>query len=77
MWVPPSVTVVPSAPRVCRSAGKEVHAWTVDDLPAMHRMLEAGVDAIVTGQPKRLQQAIRQHQRACREEPRQQGQQRE
>ena len=40
-----------SHPRVLRSvhaAGLEVHIWTVDDLPTMAALLDAGVDGIIT-----------------------------
>lgn len=48
-----------------RRAGKEVHAWTVDDVPTMHRMIEHGVAAIVTSRPQVLQAAIARHRELC------------
>jgi glycerophosphoryl diester phosphodiesterase len=30
------------------AAGVEVHAWTINDVPAMERLLDAGVDGLVT-----------------------------
>jgi glycerophosphoryl diester phosphodiesterase len=34
--------------RLLHSAKVEVHVWTVNDAPSMHRLLELGVDGIVT-----------------------------
>jgi len=41
--------------RACR---KEVHAWTVNTKTAMKRMLDVGVDVIITNFPDRLQQVM-------------------
>jgi glycerophosphoryl diester phosphodiesterase len=41
----------PFAPRAIaafHAAGVEVHAWTINDVPAMERLLDAGVDGLVT-----------------------------
>jgi glycerophosphoryl diester phosphodiesterase len=40
-----------TSPRVVRAfhaAGVEVHIWTIDDAATMERLLDAGVDGIMT-----------------------------
>lgn len=41
-------TVSPVRMRAFHAAGVEVHVWTINDAPTMHRLLDAGVDGIVT-----------------------------
>ncbi len=41
-------TVTPRMVRRYHSAGVEVHVWTINDPAAMERLLDAGVDGIVT-----------------------------
>jgi glycerophosphoryl diester phosphodiesterase len=38
--------------------GKHVHVWTVNDTPAMHRLLDLGVDGIVTDRPDLLNDVV-------------------
>lgn len=45
------VRMRPFSPRAVanfHAAGVEVHAWTINDVPTMERLLDAGVDGIVT-----------------------------
>jgi len=51
MWVyHPLVT--PRLARICDLAGVELIAWTVDDLPHMEKLVAAGVDGIVSNDPR-------------------------
>lgn len=42
------------------AAGLAVHVWTIDDCPTMVKLLEMGVDGIMTDRPLRLQQVLEQ-----------------
>jgi glycerophosphoryl diester phosphodiesterase len=41
-------TTTPGMVRRWHSAGVEVHVWTINEELAMHRLIAAGVDGIVT-----------------------------
>ncbi len=44
--------------RRAHEAGKQVHVWTVDDKPTMRRLLDLGVDGIVTDRPDLLNEVV-------------------
>ncbi|KAA0229489.1 glycerophosphodiester phosphodiesterase [candidate division KSB1 bacterium] len=42
-----------------RAAGKEVHVWTVNEKPLMNKLLDLGVNAIITNYPDRLAEVLK------------------
>ncbi len=43
--------------------GKQVHVWTVNDAETMHRLLDVGVDGIITDRPDVLNDVIAERER--------------
>jgi glycerophosphoryl diester phosphodiesterase len=55
------LTVVDAAfVRAANAAGVEVHAWTIDEVEQMRRLLDLGVHGIVTDRPDRLRDVLRE-----------------
>lgn len=48
-----------------QSKAKRVFAWTVDNAGDMWRILDLGVDGVVTNQAMKLQEAIKGHDCKC------------
>ncbi len=44
--------------RAAHRAGLPVHVWTVNDEPTMHRLLDLGVDGIMTDRPRLLRDVL-------------------
>ena len=44
--------------RAAHRRGLVVHVWTIDDADEMHRLLDLGVDGIMTDRPAVLQQVL-------------------
>ena len=44
--------------RRCHRRGVEVHVWTIDEAAEMDRLLDLGVDGIMTDQPTRLRDVL-------------------
>jgi glycerophosphoryl diester phosphodiesterase len=55
MWVYHPL-VSPRLARICDLAGVELIAWTVDDLPRMRKLVEAGVHGICSNEPRLFEQ---------------------
>ncbi|ACJ00256.1 glycerophosphoryl diester phosphodiesterase, putative [Rhodospirillum centenum SW] len=50
--------VTPAFLRAARSRGQPVHVWTIDDPAEMERLLDLGVDGIMTDRPTLLKQVM-------------------
>jgi glycerophosphoryl diester phosphodiesterase len=55
MWVYHPL-VSPRLARICRLAGVELIAWTVDDLARMNKLVDAGVHGLVSNDPRLFHQ---------------------
>ena len=55
-----SARAKPRLVRRLQSAGKQVHVWTVNDPDVMLRMLERGVDNVITDDPAQLVRLMEQ-----------------
>ena len=56
-----SLNISAASPRLISYAhryGKSVHVWTVNDPETMRRMVEAGVDNVITDEPRNMRRAL-------------------
>jgi glycerophosphoryl diester phosphodiesterase len=53
--------VSPSSVAAAHSLGLDVHVWTIDDRPTMDRLLEWGVDGLMSDRPDILAEALADH----------------
>lgn len=55
------LTVIsPGFVRAVHAAGMKIHAWTINEAAEMHRLLDLGLDGIMTDRPARLKQVFEQ-----------------
>lgn len=59
-WIGRIRLVTPRFLRTAHRHGIRVHVWTVNDAPTMERLLDLGVDGIVTDQPDVLRAVLEQ-----------------
>ncbi len=52
-------TVSPARLRAYQRAGVEVHVWTVNEVPEIHRLLDLGVDGLVTDRADLAMEVLR------------------
>ena len=57
-WGPQFKTLTPGQVREAHELGIQVFPWTADDIDDMRRLIDMGVDGIITNRPDRLQALI-------------------
>jgi len=58
MWCPHYLDVTTEAVAQAHALGLLVSTWTVNEVDDLHRMIDAGVDGIVTDYPGRAQRVL-------------------
>ena len=58
-WSPESIEVTPENVKWCHENGIRVVPWTVDEPEEMRRLVQCGVEAIISNYPDRLIEVVR------------------
>ena len=53
-----STVITPKVIRTAHAQGHQVHVWTIDDRAEMERLLDLGVDGIMTDRPQVLKDLL-------------------
>lgn len=57
--VPRVTLVTPATVRAAHASGRQIHVWTINDVPTMERLLGIGVDGIITDRADLLRDVLR------------------
>jgi glycerophosphoryl diester phosphodiesterase len=60
-WAPRHTQITADALEKAQGLGMKVHVWTVDEKHHMIRLIEMGVDGIITNRPDRLKAVLSEH----------------
>lgn len=52
--------VTPTSVKAVHSAGARIHVWTIDDPLVMHKLIDWGVDGIISDRPDLLKEVLRE-----------------
>jgi len=58
IYSPHYILVTPDLVKWCHDRGMKIYPWTVNEIPAMRKMIDYGVDGLITDYPDRYYEAI-------------------